>query len=291
VKTHVIIDCGATSAKIAVIRKHESLSTDTKEVKQVDYHKIQGFNPNHHDWLTFHDRIQSLFVLQAVKADSLVFYGTGLTSGDLMKRMTSMLSRACRLSEEDILVFSDLLACAHAVYDDRPVIIAILGTGSNVGYYDGSSLTRRTPSLGYLLGDEGSGVDIGKAMLKAFCYGQLPDEVATELREQCKLSLDLILNRTYNQNDLRSLASEAAPFAHTYHHFESIQSIVNQSLERFIDSRLIPELNERPEVRNLFLFGSVAIAFESQLKDLMNKRHAIQVQVVSDHLRLLVEGQ
>ena len=45
-------------------------------------------------------------------------------------------------------------------------IAVILGTGSNVGLYDGKQLVKTVGGLGYVLGDEGSGVHLGKDIVE-----------------------------------------------------------------------------------------------------------------------------
>ncbi len=49
-------------------------------------------------------------------------------------------------------------------------IVAILGTGSNSGYYNGKKIIRNSPGLGYVLGDEGSGAYLGKKVLQYYLY-------------------------------------------------------------------------------------------------------------------------
>ena len=51
----------------------------------------------------------------------------------------------------------------------------------NAGYFDGSVLRQPMPSLGYVLGDEGSGADLGKQVLRDALYGKLPLETRAEL--------------------------------------------------------------------------------------------------------------
>jgi N-acetylglucosamine kinase-like BadF-type ATPase len=55
-----------------------------------------------------------------------------------------------------------MLACG------KPAIVCILGTGSNSCYFDGENLKIELPSLGFLIGDEGSGSAIGKQLVRRF---------------------------------------------------------------------------------------------------------------------------
>ena len=64
------------------------------------------------------------------------------------------------------------MAAARALWFDEPGIVAILGTGSNSCVYDGINIIEAVPSLGYILGDEGSGAYLGKKLLQYY-YLQL----------------------------------------------------------------------------------------------------------------------
>ena len=61
----------------------------------------------------------------------------------------------------DVMVYSDLLAAARSLLKNEG-IIGILGTGSNLAKYNGDSVIPFSTSLGYILGDEGSGNALGK---------------------------------------------------------------------------------------------------------------------------------
>ncbi|MBP6391229.1 MAG: hypothetical protein KA352_10060 [Flavobacteriales bacterium] len=76
-----------------------------------------------------------------------------------------------------IEVHSDLLAAARALWGRGPGAAMILGTGMNAGLYDGTSLTRTLPSLGYILGDEGSGADLGRCLFRDAFRDHMPPEV------------------------------------------------------------------------------------------------------------------
>lgn len=60
----------------------------------------------------------------------------------------------------------DLLAAARATCGNKSGMVAILGTGSNSCLYNGSEVIENIRALGYVLGDYGSGADIGKTFLQ-----------------------------------------------------------------------------------------------------------------------------
>jgi len=92
------------------------------------------------------------------------FYGAGCASIEMQKKVQIAIKDA--LHNDNVFVDSDIYAAAHGLLQDKAGWIAILGTGSNLAYYDGKTILKHTPSLGYILGDEGSGSYLGKELLK-----------------------------------------------------------------------------------------------------------------------------
>ena len=93
---------------------------------------------------------------------SLRFYGSGCRP-EQCERMQHLLSTT--LMAQDVVVASDLLGAARALCGNQSGIVCILGTGSASAHYNGESFEQSTPSLGYILGDEGSGTSLGKHLL------------------------------------------------------------------------------------------------------------------------------
>ena len=69
------------------------------------------------------------------------------------------------------------MGAARATCGKKPGISGILGTGSNSCAYDGNQVTDNVTSLSHVLGDEGSGVHLGKLILQAYFYRELPENL------------------------------------------------------------------------------------------------------------------
>ena len=69
------------------------------------------------------------------------------------------------------------MAAAHALCQDKEGIACIMGTGSNSCYYDGKDVAKNIFSLGYLLGDEVGGCNLGKKLIRDYLRGVLPQEL------------------------------------------------------------------------------------------------------------------
>jgi N-acetylglucosamine kinase-like BadF-type ATPase len=100
------------------------------------------------------------------KVEQVFFYGSGCMlpykKQVLKNALDSFFTRA------DIEVYSDLLGAARAVCGTTSGLVCILGTGSSSCLYDGTQITEYLPSLGFLLGDEGSGAYLGKQFMAAY---------------------------------------------------------------------------------------------------------------------------
>ena len=254
----VIFDGGATSTKVAIIRD-----------KTLTYNALDGFNPQHGDWLSFQSQLTVFFNALSNRPESIRYYGAGMSTPILIQQMKSCLQQSSGLYADEITVDSDLMACCHAVYRDQPVITGILGTGSNIGYFDGNAITRQTPSLGYLMGDEGSGVDIGRRILQAYFYHRLPEQVMDDLQDNYEITYDNFLENTYVTNNFRAFASTLAPIATKYASDDIMNQIIVASLTDFVKNRMMAECLAYPDVSEVYMFGSISSVFEAHLTTAM----------------------
>ena len=94
----------------------------------------------------------------------------------------------------------DLLGSARSVLGNKPGFAAILGTGTNSCLYDGTKITANIDSLGYLLGDEGSGFYIGRKLLGDYIRQYMPAPVRKEFSELYGLSREEIMERVYSES-------------------------------------------------------------------------------------------
>ena len=104
----------------------------------------------------------------------LYYYGAGVGIGPYEDTLN--LEFCSTLNIHSIHFASDLLGAARALCGNAPGVVCILGTGSNACKYDGVKLLSGH-SLGFPLGDEGSGMDIGRRLIRSFYYGLLPGDL------------------------------------------------------------------------------------------------------------------
>lgn len=159
----------------------------------------------------------SIFPAEAVS--ELFFYGSGLGSPEPVARLKRVLGEY--FPNADLFIEHDLLGAARALCGRNEGLALILGTGANSCYYDGNGVALNIASSGYILGDEGSGADLGRRWLSAWLNERVPTELADAFAAAYALERETVLKHVYmGERPNRYLAS-FAPFlrkhaAHPY---------------------------------------------------------------------------
>ncbi len=126
---------------------------------------------------------------------SVYFYGAGCTAERSYIIANSL--REIGFDSANISVESDLLGAARAVCGNQPGVVGILGTGANSCLYDGEKIVDNTPSLGFILGDEGSGAYIGKRLIGDCLKKVLSAEVCDMFMTETGLTIAEIIEKVY----------------------------------------------------------------------------------------------
>ena len=158
----LIADCGST--------KTDWVLCDGDEI--IARVKTQGLNPTHQESEEIFD-ILSTELPEEITAHTptkIYFYGAGCAYATANDRMRQALENI--FTTKEIEINSDLLAAARALCKHEEGIACILGTGSNSCLFDGEKIIDNTPSLGYILGDEGSGAHLGRQLLSDKQYAR-----------------------------------------------------------------------------------------------------------------------
>ena len=204
------------------------------------YFNTEGYNP---DFMTTAAIAASLGqslpdTLPREQVKEVHYYGAGVSSqakADVVGRAMQQLFPQAQVS-----VTEDLLAAARALLGHGPGFAAILGTGTNSCLYDGQQITYNVDSLGYFLGDEGSGSFIGKRLLRDYLRGHLPDGLQEIFRETYNLgSRNEILDQLYNQPLPNRFLASFAKFAYDHNNVSYCREIVLQGFETFFQNLVL----------------------------------------------------
>lgn len=135
-----------------------------------------------------------------------------------------------------VFVGHDLLAAARALLGRQPGFAAILGTGTNSCLYDGTCIVHNVDSLGYFLGDEGSGAFIGKGLLRGYLRGQMPANLEADFRAAYGLERENILDQLYNQPFPNRFVASFAKFAYDHADTGYCQQLVTEAFDLFFQN-------------------------------------------------------
>ena len=143
--------------------------------------------------------------------DALFFYGAGCGSQEMQQRMVTQLSVVFPIAT--CHCEGDLLGACRALCGDTAGMVGILGTGSNLCYYDGSRIARQRTSTGYILGDEGSGNHIGRLLLKDYLEERMPSHLRAMFHDSYDMTDSQLLDRLYSQPYPNRFLASLTPFA------------------------------------------------------------------------------
>lgn len=244
----LIADSGSTKSSWRLLDNGEITSFET-----------QGLNPFFIDETDIIKSLSSLS-LNPSEIKQLYFYGAGC--GAKEKWMQQQLEAYFR--EAEVKVSTDLLAAAHATLGNQSALVGILGTGSNLAYYDGNQLHQKTPSLGYVLGDEGSGNHLGRLLLAAFFRGELELELARKI----KVSREEVLEQLKQSKTPNRYLASFAPFLFRNRSHPQISALIQQSFNDWISTYALPY----SESKELHLVGSIAYYFHAELRVVAKKQ-------------------
>ena len=249
----VIVDSGSTKADWQIVYPDGKSQLVT----------TMGFNPFFHDADRVESELKKDFVNQvdcaAVK--EVYFYGAGCSDKMRCDIIHDGLSRIFANAKID--VEHDLLGSARATCGKLPGVACIIGTGSNTCLYDGKDIVDNIMNLGYLLGDEGSGSNLGASLLRAYFYKELPEDIKAAFETANPEGKRAILNKIYGPSPNVYLASFAKFISAFKDHFY-IQKMVSQSFTRLVEHHILKY--EGCHTLPINFVGSVAYHFEDILK-------------------------
>lgn len=225
-----------------VIADSGSSKTDWRFIKDdntIEQLKTSGINPY---------LISEKELLESLKADfkeislqdikEINFYGAGCGQQKNKEKIKSVFKVFfdCDL----ISVEDDMLAAARASCGNEEGVVCILGTGANACHYDGENITERMISLGYALGDEGSGNYIGKLALKAFLENDMPNSLNEKfITAFPEINLDYALEQIYQKPYPNRFFAQFFQFALINQKEKFFFELISDSFQLFLEKSVL----------------------------------------------------
>ncbi|PLW95078.1 MAG: hypothetical protein C0592_01050 [Marinilabiliales bacterium] len=126
------------------------------------------------------------------------FFGAGCNTTENQMRIQNVLSLF--FPESIFHIASDLDGAAMGLFGKDEGIACIMGTGSNACHWDGKTILQKVPSLGFIIGDEGSGAWIGKQVAADYIRGMAPEEIQSLIAEEYPKDIEFFQKKVYQSN-------------------------------------------------------------------------------------------
>lgn len=203
--------------------------------------------------------------LRSFAPNEIHFYGSGCGSAGGKAIVKSALDAI--FTNVGITIESDLFAAARALCGSEKGIVAIMGTGASSCMYDGSRIVEQRPSLGFILGDEGSGAVLGKMFIRKLLYGELPKNVTDKFYEEFPIDKDAIIARVYREAYPNRFLATFAEFIAQNKRAAAINEIIRDNFNSFIRSHLSAYTDAKKVP--IHFTGSIAHHFSEEMQGLL----------------------
>ena len=228
-------------------------------------------------------RLQLPQIFFRAKFSTIFFYGAGCSSDEKKNIVKASFEAQFKTPA---IIESDLVGSARALFQDKAGIACILGTGSNSCFYDGNEIIKNVRSLGYILGDEGSGASLGKAFLSDCLKGIAPEELATLFYKKYKIDPDEILDYVYSKPFPNRLLSVLSFFLYDHLGNPYIDDLIYRNLKSFFERNILQYNYTDYPVR---FVGSVAKMYEETLMAIAKEFNINIDTIIENPIKGLIE--
>lgn len=254
---------------------------------QEQYFQTVGMNPFTMDDKAFHDLFSGETWFSVIRNDikELHFYGAGLIN-DAVKESFKFKMAPYFSSQTIIYLYDDLFGAARALFGTHEGIACILGTGSNSGYYSGHEIRDKIPSLGYILGDEGSGSFLGKIFVNKLFKREFSSEIMQLIPNEETFTMPYIINRVYKEPYANAYLASFTRFIKENIHLPELHQLVAESFGLFVEKNILkyPQSAQVP----IGFVGSIAFQFSHILTEELQKHQLVAGPIVQSPLENLV---
>lgn len=239
------------------------LSPDGK----IDQATGSGFNPYYQNPSHLEDSINENLISKIKEPISKIFfYGSGVSSPENCEIIKRVLSKFFKNAEVEIN--HDLLGAARSLCGEETGIACILGTGSNSCFFEDGVVKRNITNLGWILGDEGGGVHIGKQLLVDCLRDQMPAKLSEQFTSRFSISRDDVLDKVYRQEKPSAFLSSFSKFIFQHIKEPYCYKLVYSSFTDFFTQNVMRYDDFKKH--KVHFTGSVAFYFSDILRQAAN---------------------
>jgi len=256
---NILIESGAT----------KSTSIGYKDSSTFFTYKTSGINATYATKVQISAIFEEIIAKNNIDVDNVEkirYYGAGCFNPNNAEKVKEVLRSF--FPKANITVLSDLYAACHALCKNNSGYVGILGTGAASCFYDGEQITGKAPSLGWLLGDEGSGVYLGKMFVKEYLSSQIEQKVAIDFEKTFSVSKPELLEKIYQDPKPQNFFASIPVFLHKNLENKQIKNIIEKSFQDFFSQqKKYYSAHSHP----WFFCGSIAYFFQDILIEVAQK--------------------
>ena len=273
----LIADSGSTKCSWALCNKEGTLIQEINTI---------GFNPYFIDHLSIINHLEESELNQyKEEIEYVFFYGAGCSSKEKNKVIAVPFLQFFKNAK--ITIGHDLEAACFAMYNGKPNITCILGTGSNSCFYDGKDIIENAPSLGFIVGDEASGNYFGKKILSLYVNNVMTEELKTKLEARFATDIAIINKSIYNTNRANVFLAKYFPFITETKDHPLIQKLILDTLDEFINLH-IKCFSNYNEVEINFI-GSVAFFLSEDIHNAAKRNNLKVGRILQNPIKRLIQ--
>jgi glucosamine kinase len=219
--------------------------------------------------------------------EKVFFYGAGCADEKSSRPVMNALSH-CLPDADTIEVASDMLGAARGLCGHTPGLACILGTGANNAFYDGSHIVRSIGSLGFWLGDEGSGSYLGKTLVVHYLQNELPADLHADFAQKYpEINRLYVLDHAYKKPyPNRYFAAFSQFIAENIKH-PFMHNLVENAFGLFIEKYILK--HEHAAEYPVHFTGSIAFYYQDILKSVLKKKGLQAGRILKSPLEGLVQ--
>lgn len=246
-----------------------STKTDWRLINQDQLESITtiGFNPVYHSISRISGEMAKAFTEPSTndQVRAIYYYGSGCQENTRKIIVRTALKEV--FPNAVIRVEHDLMGAARATCGHEAGIVCILGTGSNSCLYDGREITDQVTNLGYMLGDEGSGIYLGRLLLSSYFYRELPTYLTETLDKWIPGGRAEVIDKVYSSEAPQAYIASFTKFLYEHQDHPHIQRILEQGLSDFVRRHIMKY--DGHEQLPIHFIGSVAFYFRDVLDSIL----------------------
>jgi N-acetylglucosamine kinase-like BadF-type ATPase len=272
----LIADCGSTKIDWALC----------DDVRGIETFNSPGVNPVFMEPEEIYESFSKAFdtyLLGNKRVTEVYFYGAGCI-GKNIEKVNQVLKKF--FPSAMVMVSSDLLGAARALFHHEEGIACILGTGSNSCLFDGENIVKNVPPLGFVLGDEGSGSVLGRKFLNALYKGRLPEQLKQDFEKELKVSQADIIQRVYREPQANKWLASLSTFVAAHIEVAGVRQPVIDNFREFLVNNVRPyHCKDLP----VSFVGSMAEHYQNELEEAARSEGFTVGQIVKSPMDGLVK--